>query len=53
MPIETVYVFKLSENVQLFHTVQWNTEIKLFNISLEIGVYYKEHSLKSIQTNCQ
>ena len=36
-----------------FLTMQWNTEIKLFNISLEWGVYYTVHSLGCIRTNCQ
>ena len=37
----------------LYHSLQWNTKIKLFSISSERGVYFTLHSLGSIRTNCQ
>ena len=30
--------------IPLYHSLQWNTKIKLFNISSERGVYYTVHS---------
>ena len=52
-PEGTPYILSWILTQTVYHSLQWNTEIKLFNISSEREVYYTEYSLGSIRTNCQ